>query len=174
LRSEALMNFSFVHEFDIDPDNYWKLFLSPEFNKDMFGELKMKKYEVLEHKDDGKHFHRVQSCEPSTPIPSFLQSVVKSTGYTEIDDMDWGSHVMRITIETGMFKDRFTMRGDYILTPLDGGKRCRREFRGEVKVSMPLIGGRIEKFMMEQLRDSYDIAARVTRRWIDKGKSTSA
>ena len=61
-----------------------------------------------------------------------------------------------------MFKDRFQMHGDYIVTPLDGGKRSRREFKGEVKVRVPLIGGRIEKFMMEQLRDSYDIAARVT------------
>jgi hypothetical protein len=168
------MNFSFVHEFDIDPAGYWKIFLAPEFNKDMFGELKMKKYEVLEQTDDGKHFHRKQMCEPSTPIPGFLQSVVKSTGYTEIDDMDWSTNVMKITIETAMFKDRFSMFGDYIVTPLDGGKRTRREFKGEVKVSVPLIGGKIEKFMMEQLRDSYDLAARVTRRWIEKQKSQTA
>ena len=168
------MNFSFVHEFETDPASYWKLFLSPEFNKDMFGELKMKKYEVVEQTDDGKTFHRKQVCEPSTPIPSFLASVVKSTGYTEIDDMEWGTNKMRIKIETAMFKDRFTMHGDYLVTPLDGGKRCRREFKGEVKVSMPLIGGRIEKFMMEQLRDSYDIAARVTRRWIEKQSTQTA
>lgn len=168
------MNFSFVHEFDIDAESYWKLFLAPDFNKDLFGELKMKEYKVLKQEDDGKHFHREQQCEPSTPIPSFLQSVVKSAGYTEIDDMDWGSNKMTIKIETGMFKDRFNMYGDYLVTPLDGGKRCRREFKGEVKVSMPLIGGRIEKFMMEQLRDSYDIAARVTRRWIEKQKSPNA
>jgi hypothetical protein len=168
------MNFSFVHEFDIDPDAYWKIFLAPDFNRDMFDELKMKKYEVLEREDDGKHFHRRQVCEPSTPIPSFLQSVVKSTGYTEIDDMDWGTNTMRIKIETAMFKDRFDMWGDYIVTPLDGGKRTRREFRGEVKVTVPLIGGRIEKFMMEQLRDSYDIAARVTRRWIEKQQPQGA
>jgi hypothetical protein len=168
------MNFSFVHEFDIDPVGYWKIFLSPEFNKDMFGELKMKKYEVLELKDDGKTMHRVQQLEPSTPIPGFLQSVVKSTGYTEIDDLDYSRNVMRVKIETQMFKDRFQMHGDYIVTALDGGKRCRREFKGEVKVAMPLIGGRVEKYMMEQLRDSYDIAARVTRRWIEKAKSASA
>jgi len=28
--------------------------------------------------------------------------------------------------------------------------------------------------MMEQLRDSYDIAARVTRRWIEQRKSPTA
>jgi hypothetical protein len=168
------MNFSFVHEFDIDPAGYWKIFLASDFNKDLFAELKMKKYEVLEQKDDGKHFHRRQICEPSTPIPGFLQSLVKSTGYTEIDEMEWGSNIMQIKIETAMLKDRFSMSGSYIVTPLDGGKRARREFKGEVKVTVPLIGGRIEKFMMEQLRDSYDIAARVTRRWIEKQKTPSA
>jgi hypothetical protein len=168
------MNFSFVHEFDIDTANYWKIFLAPDFNQDMFTELKMKEWKVLKQEDDGKHFHREQQCEPSTPVPSFLQSVVKSTGYTEIDDLDWATNIMHIKIETAMFKDRFRMEGDYIVTPIDGGKRCKREFKGEVKVSMPLIGGRIEKFMMEQLRDSYDIAARVTRRWIEKQKSTQA
>jgi hypothetical protein len=165
------MNFSFVHEFDIDPAGYWKIFLSPEFNKEMFADLNMKEYKVLKQEDDGKHFHRVQQCEPSTPIPGFLQSVVKSAGYTEIDDLDWGTNIMRIKIETQMFKDKFRMEGDYIVTPLDGGKRTRREFKGEVKVGIPLIGGKIEKFMMEQLRDSYDKAAKTTRRWVEKQKS---
>jgi hypothetical protein len=167
------MNFSFVHEFDIDPAGYWKIFLAPDFNKEMFGELKMKEYKVLEEKNDGKVYHRVQQCEPSTPIPGFLQSMIKSTGYTEHDDMQWGTNVMHIRIDTAMFKDRFKMEGDYIVTPLDGGKRCKREFKGEVKVAVPLIGGKVEKYMMEQLRDSYDVAARVTRRWIEKQKPSA-
>jgi hypothetical protein len=167
------MHFSFVHDFDIDVAGYWKIFLSPEFNKDMFAELRMKDYKVVKQEDDGKHFHRIQTLEPTTPIPGFLQSIVKSTGYTEHDDLDWSTNVMKVKIETAMFKDRFRMAGDYMVTPLDGGKRCKREFRGEVKVSMALIGGRIEKYMMEQIRDSYDIAARVTRKWIAQQKSAS-
>lgn len=165
------MNFSFVHEFDTDVKTYWKIFLSPEFNKDMFAELKMKKYEVLKQTDDGKTFHREQMAEPSTPVPGFLQSLVKSTGYTEIDDLDWATNVMKIKIETAMFKDKFHMSGDYIVSPIGDGKRVKREFRGEVKVSIALIGGKIEKYMMEQMRDSYEIAARVTRKWIADEKA---
>src|SRR5262249_28323354 len=84
------MQFNFAHDFDIDVPGYWKIFLSPEFNQDMFmNELKMRKYEVKEKTDDGKKMHRIQELEPSVPIPGFLQSVVKSTGYKEIDDLDW-------------------------------------------------------------------------------------
>ena len=165
------MQFNFAHDFDIDVANYWKIFLSPEFNQDMFmNELKMKHYAVKEKTDDGKHMHRVQDVEPSVPIPGFMQSLVKSTGYREIDELDYATNTMRVTIETQMFKDRFSMAGNYQVTPLDGGKRCRREFKGEVKVSIPLIGGKVEKYMMEQMRDSYDAAARCTRRWIDDYK----
>jgi hypothetical protein len=165
------MNFSFVHEFDIDVPSYWKLFLSEPFSVELFKELKMKEYKVLKQTDDGKVFHREQACEPTTPVPGFLQSVVKSTGYTEIDDLVWADNKMHVRIDTAMFKDRFSMQGDYIVTPLDGGKRCRREFRGEVKVAVPLIGGKIEKYMMEQMRDAYDVAARVTRHWIEKQRT---
>jgi hypothetical protein len=166
------MNFSFEHDFDIDVPSYWKLFLSEEFNVDLYKELRMKNREVVKQEDDGKLFHRIVKFEPTTPIPAFLQSVVKSTGYTEIDHLTWERNVMRVKIETAMFKDRFHMEGDYVVAPLDGGKRCRRTFKGEAKVSMPLIGGRIEKYMMEQMRDSYEIAARVTRKWIEKQKAS--
>ena len=165
------MQFSLAHEFDTDVKSYWKIFLSPDFNKDMFAELKMKNYEVLEQKDDGKIFYRKQTLEPTTPIPGFLQSIIKSTGYTEIDHLDWSTNVMDVKIETAMFKDKFHLNGKYSVSPLGDGSRCKREFRGDVKVSMPLVGGKIEKYMMEQMRDSYEIAARVTRKWIAKEKA---
>ena len=168
------MNFSFVHEFDIDVPSYWKLFLSEPFNVDLYKELKMKSREVVKQEDDGKVFHRVVKCQPTTNIPGFLQSIVKETGYTEHDHLEWAKNTMRVEIETQMFKDRFKMGGDYMVTPLGDGKRCRREFKGECKVSIALIGGRVEKFMMEQLRDSYETAARVTRKWIAEQKSKSA
>jgi len=163
------MNFSFVHEFDIDVPSYWKMFLSEPFNVEMYAELKMQKREVLKQEDDGKVFRRTVYIEPSTPIPSWLQSVVKKTAYTEHDTLTWATNSMEVVIETEMMKDRFKMAGLYTVTPLDGGKRCRREFKGEVKVAIPLIGGRVEKYMMEQVRDSYDVASRVTRRWIANG-----
>jgi hypothetical protein len=69
-----------------------------------------------------------------------------------------------------MLSDRFDMKGDYTVSPLDGGKRCRRDFKGNVKVSIPLIGGRIETYMIDEMKRNYDLAAATTRRWIEKAK----
>ncbi len=164
------MQFSFVHDFDIDVANYWRIFLSEPFNVDMFKQLNMKEYKVLERTDDGKVFHRVQSLEPNVKIPAFVSAMISSTAYIETDHLVWSTNSMDISIEYPRLRDRFSMKGQYIVAPL-GDKRCRREFRGEIKVSAPLVGGKIEKYIMEQMRDSYDKASQVTRDWIAKDRA---
>jgi hypothetical protein len=164
------MNFAFSHDFDIDADSYWKMFFSPEFFKQMYTDLKMKKFDIAKLEDDGKLFVREVKLEPANAVPGWMQSIVKGTGYLEKNRMVWGTNSMEVIIETDMFKDRFHMKGTYSLTPL-GPAKCRRDFKGEVKVSIPLVGGRIEKYMMEQIRDSYDAVAATTRKWIADKKA---
>ena len=122
------MNFSFVHEFDIDVKGYWKIFLSPEFNKDLFAALKMKTY-TRPQADRRRKATFIANSRPSRRnlrIPGFLQSIVKSTGYTEYDDLDWSTNVMKVRIDTNMFKDKFKMSGNYSVQPIGDGKRVRR------------------------------------------------
>jgi hypothetical protein len=165
------MNFNFAHEFDIDVQGYWKIFLSDEFNEELYRDLKMKERTKVTQTDDGKTFHRVQRLTPSTQIPGFMASLIKGAlSYTEIDTLDWATNSMKVVIEMDAMKDRFSMSGNYRVTPLEGGKRCKREFVGEIKVGVPLIGGKIEKTVLEQTRDGYDVAASATRRWIAKQK----
>ncbi len=164
------MNFSFVHEFDTDVKSYWNLFLSPEFTEALMGALKMKNYKLIDKTDDGKTFRRTQSMEPSVALPAMFAKVVPSLGYTEYDTLDWEKSSMRIVIEPASMKDKFQTSGDYIVTPI-GEKRCRREFRGEVKVSIMLIGGKMEQFTHDQMKEAYEVAARLTREWIQKAKA---
>lgn len=164
------MNFSFVHEFDTDVKSYWSLFLSPEFTEALMAALRMKNYRLLEKTDDGKTLRRSQSMEPTVALPAMFAKVVPSLGYTEHDTLDWATNVMKVVIEPASMKDKFATSADYIVTPI-GDKRCRREFRGDTKVSIPLLGGKMEKFTVEQMKEAYDVAARVTREWIQKAKA---
>ena len=75
---------------------------------------------------------------------------------------------MEVQIEPAMLRDRFHLAGIFAVTPLGPG-RCRREFKGDIKVSVPLLGGRIEKFMIDQIRDGYDQAAVITRAYLTTG-----
>lgn len=159
------MEFSFVHEFSIEPQGFWSLFFSEPYEKELFRRLKMKSYSVLERKDEGRLYRRVLEFAPEMEVPSWAQSVVRETRYREHDLLHRDRSVMDVTIEPAILKDRFVMNGVFKVTPLPGG-RCRREFSGEIRLLVPLIGGKIEKFLVERMREGYDAAAALTREFI--------
>lgn len=164
------MKFSIVHEFDIDPKGYWELFLSKDFNEALMAGLKMKNYKILEQTDDGKTMRRVHSMEPEVAIPAMFQKFVPDLGYTEYDELDHARSSMHVKIVPAAMKDKFSTEGDYIVTPAGEGK-CRREFRGETKVSIMLVGGKMEQFTVDEMKKSYETATRITKEWIAKKKA---
>jgi len=165
----AAMHYHIEHDFDIDPKGYWEIFFSDEYNVDLYAQLKMKDRQVIELKDDGNVMVRAQRLTPTTNLPAIFQKVISDQTYVERNRFDRARSQMEVVIEPAMLKNKFDMRAIYAVTPLDGG-RCRRSFDGDVKVSIMLLGGQIEKYMVEQLKTSYEVATRVTRDWIAKKK----
>jgi len=166
------MEFSFAHEFSIEPEGFWQLFFSEPYEKDLFRCLKMKSYTVVERRDEGRLYRRVLDLSPEMAVPSWATNVVRETRYREHDVFHRDRSAMDITIEPAVLKERFVMSGVFKVTPLPGG-RCRREFSGEIRILVPLIGGKIEKFLVDRMREGYDAAAALTRDWIARGASSS-
>jgi hypothetical protein len=162
------MDFVFVHEFSVEPAGFWQLFFSEPYEKELFRRLKMQSYTVLERQDEGRIYRRVLELVPEMQVPSWAASVVRETRYREHDLLHRDRSVMDVTIEPMIMKERFVMRGVFKVTPLPEG-RCRREFSGEIRILVPLIGGKIEKFLVERMREGYDAAAALTREWIARG-----
>jgi len=166
------MQFRFVHDFDVEPPQFWEMFFSEAFETELFRGLKMRSWKVTDRRDEGAKLHRTVKLEPAMAVPSWASSVVKETGYTEIDVFLKSESKMNVQIEPAVMRDRFQLSGVFAVTPLGPG-RCRREFAGEIKVSIPILGGKIEKFMVDQIRDGYDQAAQITRDYLAKRKSQS-
>ena len=166
-----MTHYRFEHDFEIDANEYWELFFSEPYNVDLYREMKMKERHVIEHVDDGKVLRRVVKVTPSDDLPAMFKSVVPDTSYTEHDVYHRDRSSMDVVIEPAAGKSKFDMRAVYSVTPLGPG-RCRRTFEGDVKVSVMILGGQIEKFMVERLRASYEVATNVTRRWIEKKKAS--
>ncbi len=164
------MHFRYEHEFEIDAGPYWDLFFDDEYVADLFRRLKMKEFRILEKKDDGKTLHRVVRLLPSIEVPQIFRSVISDMSYTEHDLFDRARSAMEVRIEPALLKNKFDFKGVYSVQPLGPG-RCRRVFEGDCKVSILLLGGQIEKYMVEQVKVSYNVAARVTAEWIAKRKA---
>lgn len=159
------MQFTFSHDFDVTPEGFWAIFWDEAYNKALYQALAIRSRTVLKDEEAGGARRRSQRLEPTVPVPGWASSVIKDLSYTEHDVYHKDRSSMDVEIEPIMAKDRFKMSGVFAVTPLGEG-RCRREFRGEVKISVPLLGGKLEKMMVDQMRDAYDQAARVTREFI--------
>lgn len=165
------MHYKFEHDFDVDVATYWDIFFSESYNLELYRELNIDRQHA-EQNDDGKILRRRLRLAPRKEIPAVFRKVISDMGYTEIDTYDRAKSSMQVIIEPSLMKDRFDMRALYSVQPLGPG-RCRRIFEGDVKVSIMLLGGQIEKFMIDEMRTSYETATRVTRRFIEQHKQQS-
>jgi hypothetical protein len=164
------MHFRFEHDFDIDAKDYWDLFFAEDYTSDLYKAIQMKEWRILEMKDDGKTLKRVVKLSPERDIPAVFKKVIKGTGYTEHDLFHRDRSEMDVDIELDMMKEKFKLHGVYAVRPLGPG-RCRRSFEGDANVSIMLIGGQIEKYIIDEMRTSYEVATQLTRRFIEKRKA---
>jgi hypothetical protein len=162
------MKFRIAHEFDCDAKTYWEIFFDVEYQKDMYSGLNIKERTVLMFEEDDKEIRRKIKVVPQRDLPGALKSVLKGDlGYIEHNVYHKGKDVMDVRIEPTLMAERFRMSAEFRIVTL-GPKRVRREFAGEITVSVPLLGGQIEKLVMADVTKSYDQAAVTTGRWIAK------
>lgn len=164
------MHFKFEHDFDIDPNGFWDLFFNEEFNVVLYRELKTKDRKVLVNKEENGIVKRDVKLTPERDIPSVFKSLVGDMSYTERDVFDRAKSEMKVIIDPAFLRDRFQLNGLFTVRPLGEG-RCHRVFEGDLKISVMLIGGKMEKFILDEMRVSYDTTAVVTRRWIADHKN---
>jgi hypothetical protein len=162
------MKFAIAHEFDCDAKTYWEIFFDLDYQKEMYSGLNIKERTVLMFEEDDQEIRRKIKVVPQRDLPGALKSVLKGDlGYIEHNVYHKGKDLMDVRIEPTLMGDRFKMKAEFRVVTL-GPKRVRREFAGEMTVSVPLLGGQIEKLILADVRKSYDQAAITTARWVAK------
>ena len=163
------MKFRFSHEFDVAPEKFWSVFFLKEYNEDLYKQLKFSSYELLEFQvlEDGKKIKRVQKMEPSSSLPAWVRSMVPRIAYTEHNLYEKEKSSMRVKLDPYLFKGQFLFQGLYQVTSLKNN-RCVRDFQGEVQISLPVVGGKLEKFVIEQFAQSEPIIIEVTKKWLSR------
>ena len=82
-----------------------------------------------------------------------LEETRNDAGFT----LDW-------RVIPAVMADKVKAAGTYTLVPAAGG--CERLVRGEIVVSIPLLGGKIEKGIGDELQASYERSAAFARNWL--------
>ncbi len=71
--------------------------------------------------------------------------------WVEVSTLDRGSHTIDLRVEPDSYADKLRFTGSIVLTPQ--GASTGRELDGEVKVRIPLVGGKVEGAVVSGLRE---------------------
>jgi len=122
--------------------------------------------ELLEQQRDGERVRQRVRYRFTAQLSSAVTRVIDPAKLTWIDDarFDLTSHTARHRILPDNYADRLHASYDVTLEPL--GDSTRRVATGELKVRVPLVGGRVERAIVSGLEEHAAAEADLLGWWV--------
>jgi hypothetical protein len=142
-------------------------FLDPGLLERM-GELpKLGRPDLLSQDDDGTVVRQRVRYRFSGELSSAVRRVVDPGRLTWVEEsvVDRRTHRTTWTIRPDNYAGRLAASGTFTLEPV-APDRTRRIAEGEIKVSFPLVGGRVEMAIVAGLREHADLEVGVVNDWL--------
>lgn len=102
-------------------------------------------------------------------LPSVAANLLgsKHLTYTLEETVDEANHHVEWKVIVDKVSNKVKAEGVYKLVA-GSATTCQRIVTGNIKVSVPLVGGRIEKGIAAELTKSYEATAEFAREWLSK------
>jgi uncharacterized protein YndB with AHSA1/START domain len=143
------MRMQVTHHFDADVPTVFALLSDPEFLQRKYADQGASDVSVDSHDERGGSPHIVSRRKVTIDLPGFAKKVMQPTN-TVVQTDDWsgeqaGRRVCSYKVEVQGVPSRID--GTVTLSPDGGG--TRQDVEAEVKVSIPLLGGKLEKLAVD-------------------------
>lgn len=160
-------------EFALGADAFWDMFWSEDYCQKLNDAIELK-WELLElefqGEGDDRTAKRVQRLTPKREVPKLMKKFVDGAiAYTEHNTWRRGDNLLVCKTVPNFMADKITSEGDYIVEPL-GPDRVRRVYEGKIECRVPLVGGKVEKMLVDEIRESYKRAGDFTHKYIEQLK----
>lgn len=156
------MKMKVTHHFDADVETVFALMSDPDFCMRKYADAGATDIQVdSDQRDDGPNL--VSKRKVTVDLPGFAKKVMQPTNTVQQTD-EWapadrdGSRVCRYKVEVQGVPSRI----DGTVTLTGEGNGTRQEVEAEVKVSIPLLGGKLEKFAVDNGIKALDHEAEFT------------
>lgn len=155
------------HRFPVSPDKYFEIIRSKEFDDALMKALDINKQDLGVTPTATGFVEKIRMA-PRRELPGFIQKAASGLdSYVETREWDTTKRINYWSEEPASMRDRITIKGTFRWGD-DGQGGTVRTVDGEFTISVPLIGGKVEEFIVEQTRHSLERAAAFTLDWIEK------
>ena len=169
-----MIEYEIIDEFATTADRYWDMFFSDAYNAALWAHLDIER-EQLEFRREGEGpgevIHRVQRLTPRRDVPSALRKLVKNAiAYEERNVFRRSDSAMEVVTVPNFFSEKFTAKGIYRIEAA-GSDKVRRVWKASCECRVALVGGKVEKHVVEEVKRSYKATTIFTRKWIAEAAS---
>lgn len=161
------MKIDIRHDFPCDCETYWRSFNDPAFIARMESLTNMERTVLSEETlEDGtvKRLQRFQT-QVTLPGPAAAAIGVKQLFYDQESITDAARFHVAWRVIPPAVPDKIKASGTLVVQATPTG--CTRIVEGDVRVTIPMMGKRIEKMVVEMLGKSYDASARLRMKWLE-------
>lgn len=156
------MKFEIKHTFSCSPDALWALFEDATYEAKLAAASGAAR-EVLERKVEGGVEVVRRKITAKRTLPGPMAKIIGSEeiAYEQETRRPAGSDTMTWRILPHVLQDRFKGSGTTVVRATPGG--CERIITGELVISIPLMGGKMEAKLVEDISAGYEKGAGVLR-----------
>ncbi len=152
-----------VHGFPVSPRAYWDGTRSPEVDAELAreGDVEMT---VLEHHRTGSLTVDRMRVSPRKELPLLAQKALGTVRLSYVQEIESDDETMTTTwrVIPDVLPDKVRCGGTSRVVATAQG--CERIIEGDIKVLVPLVGGTVERIVLDNIARSYEKAAIVLLR----------
>jgi hypothetical protein len=166
--SARLTPFHFEHEFRApSPAKIFEAYFDPALAAEEDRRVDILRREVLELEDTAESLRRVCKVVPRRQLPAVLRPFLPGELHY-VERLRWirADDAIEIRIEPSLLGGRVEIASTYRVEQAGAG-RVIRVYEGHVSVELRLLGGRVERSIVEDIAKSLPIAAACTQEWLD-------
>ena len=164
------MRFELIHRFPVTPRRYVEAVTAPGYDDFVAAALSLRERREISRSEDGPVVSRTVRVVPERDLPPAIAKLTggKTLAYDETIELDIHTGQGRWRVTPGLLEGRIKAEGSFVLVADESSGGCVRTVQGEITVRIFGAGGMVEKFIVAQVRDSYDRGADVVRQWLGK------
>jgi hypothetical protein len=148
------MRFDATQRFDAEQAELLALFTDPDFYPTLTDLPKISTPELVDHRTVNGRIHISFRQRYTGDLPAAAMSIIDPHKISWIEELvfDVASATADTHLRPDHYADRFTCRGRYTFTALGQGRSMRR-LDGDLRVRVPLVGGRVEAALISGLKE---------------------
>lgn len=163
------MKFIVSAELQTTPERCWAFYFDPTFNLELRKVMLVESIHETVFENTPEHIRMVYHVVARRNMPDWVQKAIPGVkiAFTSHDTFNKKTQSMDVRMLPDILPTKVTAHGLWTVKPIRPGW-VERRFDGELKINIPLLGGKMEEKLAAGLEADFGLSNDLMARWIKR------